>query len=52
MTETAWEEVQELRKVEMVEDLLKKCFGIIKNSASRKLMLAAIAEELEERRLK
>ena len=52
INETAWEEVQELRKVEMVEDLLKKCFGIIKNSASRKLMLAAIAEEFEEKTLK
>ena len=47
INETAWEEVQELRKVEMVEDFLKKCFGVIKNSASRQA-----AEEFEEKSLK
>ena len=52
VNETAWEEVQKVRKVEMVENVITKCFGLFKNSASRKLKLAAIAKEYEERSLR
>ena len=52
VNETAWEEVQELRKVEMVEELLKWCYSLLKNSASRKLKLAAIAKQFEQRTLR
>ena len=52
VNETAWEEVQKVRKVEMVENVISKCFGLFKNSTSRKLKLAAIAKEYEERSLR
>ena len=36
VNETTWEEVQKVRKVEMVENVITKCIGLLKNSASRK----------------
>ena len=52
VTETAWEEVQKLRRVGMVEDIIKQCFSLFKNSAGRKLRLVTIAKKLEERSLR
>ena len=52
MTETAWEKVQELRRVEIVEDTVKLSYSIFKNSASRKLNLANIARSFEQKSLK
>ena len=52
VNESAWEEVQKVRKVEMVENVISKCFGLFRNSTSRKLKLAAIAKEYAERSLR
>ena len=52
MTETAWEKVQELRRVEIIEDTVKLSYSIFKNSASRQLKLANIARSFEQKSLK
>ena len=51
VNEPTWEEVEKIRKVEMVENVMSKCFGLFK-STSRKLKLAAIAKEYAERSLR
>ena len=38
--------------VSSVEELVKQCYSLFKNSASRKLKLAAIAESFEEKTLR
>ena len=51
-TETAWEEVQSMSRVSSIEELVKQCYSLFKNSASCKLKLAAIAESFEEKTLR
>ena len=52
VTETSWEEVQKVRSVEMVEETIRSCYGLLKNSAFRQLKMTAIAKEFEEKSLK
>ena len=52
VTETSWEEIQKVRSVEMVEETIRSCYGLLKNSASRQLKMTAIAKEFEEKSLK
>ena len=51
ITETSWEEVQDMAKVTMVEDAVKDANALFINSASRKLKLAQICGELDEKTL-
>ena len=52
MTETAWEEVQDSPRVELVEEFVKDAYSIFKNSACRTLRLAEIGRIIEEKTVK
>ena len=41
-----------MSRVSSIEELVKQCYSLFKNSASRKLKLAAIAESFEEKTLR